>query len=72
MFTLSIVLLLVLGTIFSAYAKNKYIVGTSADWPPFEWVDKKGNIVGFDMDVMRMIAHLSGYEIEIKDHVYRY
>jgi hypothetical protein len=31
MFTLSIVLLLVLGTIFSAYAKNKYIVGTSAD-----------------------------------------
>jgi polar amino acid transport system substrate-binding protein len=33
-------------------------------------VDKKGNIVGFDMDVMRMIAHLSGYEIEIKDLPY--
>jgi ABC-type amino acid transport substrate-binding protein len=33
-------------------------------------VDKKGNIVGFDMDVMRMIAHLSGYEIKIKDLPY--
>jgi polar amino acid transport system substrate-binding protein len=70
MLFVSIVLLLVLGTIFSAHAKNKYIVGTSADWPPFEWVDKKGNIVGFDMDVMRMIAHLSGYEIDIKDLPY--
>jgi polar amino acid transport system substrate-binding protein len=67
MLIVAVVLLLMLGTIFSAHAKNKYIVGTSADWPPFEWVDKKGNIVGFDMDVMRMIAHLNGYEIEIKD-----
>lgn len=67
---LLIIGLFTLGTLIPANAKDKYIVGTSADWPPFEWVDKEGNIVGFDMDIMRMIAHLSGYEIEIKDLPY--
>ncbi len=54
----------------SAIAGQKVIVGTSADWPFFEWVDKKGNIVGFDMDVMRMIAHLKGWDLTIKDIPY--
>ncbi len=44
-----------------------YIVGTSADWPPFEWKDGNGNFVGFDIDVMRMIAGLQGYSVEFKD-----
>ena len=51
-------------------AGPKIIVGTSADWPFFEWVDKKGNIVGFDMDVMRMLASLNDWDLEIKDIPY--
>lgn len=53
-----------------ALAGQKITVGTSADWPFFEWVDKKGNFVGFDMDVMRMIAQLKGWDLEIKDIAY--
>jgi polar amino acid transport system substrate-binding protein len=50
-----------------AAAQQVIIVGTSADWPPFEWVDANGNYVGFDMDLMRLIAALHGYQIEIQD-----
>lgn len=51
----------------SGLAAEKFIVGTDAAWPPFEWVSAKGEILGFDLDVMRMIAVLEGYEIEIQD-----
>jgi polar amino acid transport system substrate-binding protein len=53
-----------------AFAGPKVIVGTSADWPFFEWVDKKGNIVGFDMDVMRMIALQNNWNLKIQDIPY--
>ena len=52
---------------FAFAGDKKIIVGTSADYPPWEWKDANGNFVGFDMDVMRMIANISGFEIEIKD-----
>ncbi len=68
--TLSIFLLVVimmLGGGILSRAGNVYIVGTSADYPPFEWVDGNGNYVGFDMDVMRSIAILEGFKIDIKD-----
>ena len=46
---------------------EKIIVGTSADWPPFEWVDGNSNFVGFDMDMMKILASIQGYEVEIQD-----
>ena len=67
------VTLLLMGLVLMAtpvLAGPKIIVGTSADWPFFEWVDKKGNIVGFDMDVMRMLANLNNWDLEIKDIPY--
>lgn len=61
-------LTLTLGVAILSQAQNeKYTVGTSADWPPFEWVDENGNYVGFDMDVMRAIALIKGYEVKIRD-----
>jgi polar amino acid transport system substrate-binding protein len=48
-------------------APEKIVVGTSADWPPFEWIDANNNFVGFDMDLMKIIAKIQGYEIEILD-----
>jgi len=47
--------------------KPTYIVASDISWPPFEWVDKQGNYVGFDLDVMREIAKLEGYNIKIVD-----
>ncbi|MEN3010180.1 MAG: basic amino acid ABC transporter substrate-binding protein [Candidatus Bipolaricaulaceae bacterium] len=46
-------------------ATEKFVVGSDIAWPPFEWVSAKGQYLGFDLDVMRMIAVLEGYEIEI-------
>lgn len=51
-------------------AGTKVVVGTSADWPFFEWVDKNGNIVGFDMDVMRMLALQNNWDLKIQDIPY--
>ena len=62
-----IAVLLVGGVISPAAEKKVYIVASDISWPPFEWKDEAGNYVGFDLDVMREIAKLQGYEIEIKD-----
>ncbi len=43
------------------------IVGTSADWPPFEYVDKDGNIVGIDIEIAKRIAQELGVKLEVKD-----
>ena len=42
-------------------------VGTSADYPPFESVDKSGNKVGFDIDLMTEIAKQLGVKLEWVD-----
>ena len=42
------------GDVLSTVMKNgKLVVGTSADYPPYESVDASGNFIGFDMDLIR-------------------
>jgi polar amino acid transport system substrate-binding protein len=53
-----------LGTI---QERGRIIVGTSADYPPYESIDAEGNFVGFDMDLMRAIAEKMGVEVEFQD-----
>jgi arginine/lysine/histidine transporter system substrate-binding protein len=45
------------------------VMATSADYPPFEYVDtEKGDeIIGFDVDLAKAIAGKLGYEVQIKD-----
>jgi len=47
--------------------KGNLIVGTSADYPPYESKDEAGNFVGFDMDLVREIGKRLGVEVEIQD-----
>jgi len=47
--------------------RGTIIVGTSADYPPFEFVDDIGNFDGFDMDLIRQIAKRLGLKVKIKD-----
>ncbi len=42
--------------------KEYLIVGTSPDFPPFEYIDKSGKIVGFDIDLIRLLAKKIGYK----------
>jgi len=42
-------------------------VGTSADYPPFEYVDEQGNKVGFDIELMAEIAKRMDVTLEWVD-----
>ena len=45
---------------------SKIVVGTSADYPPFEYMDA-GKIQGFDIDLMNLVAERLKLKIEYKD-----
>jgi len=47
--------------------ENKIIVGTSADFPPFEYTDANGNIIGFDIEMVTTILENLNYTVEVKD-----
>jgi len=51
----------------SIMEEGKMVVGTSADYPPYESIAEDGSYVGFDMDLIREIGDRMGVEIEIVD-----
>ena len=48
----------------SAPAVRVYTVGTDAAYAPFESQNEKGEIVGFDIDVVRAVAAKAGIEVK--------
>ncbi|MEM4332541.1 MAG: transporter substrate-binding domain-containing protein, partial [Nitrososphaerota archaeon] len=48
-------------------SRGVLIVGTSADWPPFEYIDSKGNFAGIDMVIADRIAREIGVKLEVRD-----
>lgn len=44
-----------------------YTVCSDLPWPPFEMTTESGEFFGFDMDVMRAIAAVQDFEIEIQN-----
>lgn len=42
-------------------------IGTSADYPPFEYVDQAGNMAGFDVELMQELAKNLGVKVEWVD-----
>ncbi|EPP35396.1 putative ABC transporter arginine-binding protein ArtJ [Chlamydia ibidis] len=44
-----------------------FIVGTNAAYPPFEYIDKEGKIVGFDIDVAEAVSSKLNKRLEIRD-----
>lgn len=43
------------------------VMGTNAAFPPYEYVDDEGTIVGIDAEIAAAIAEKLGMELEIKD-----
>lgn len=41
------------------------VVGTSADYPPFEYLDESKNLTGFDMDFIEEVSKRMGVRLEI-------
>lgn len=50
-----------------AKQEEKLVMGTNAAFPPYEYVDDEGNIVGIDAEIAQAIADKLGLELEIKD-----
>ena len=54
-------------------ASGKLVVGTSADYPPYEFHllnDEEGDLVGIDIDISRVIAEELGVKLEVKDLIF--
>ncbi len=45
----------------------KIIVGTSADFPPFEYIGDNGDIIGFDIELITAILESYNYTVEVQD-----
>jgi ABC-type amino acid transport substrate-binding protein len=65
---------IILGTLsvflFSGCSGNKdgaLIVGTEATFPPFEMTNDKGEIVGFDIDLLNAVAKEAGLVVRFQD-----
>lgn len=43
---------------------GKIIVATEPGWPPYEFLDEQGNIVGFEIELMEMIADELNLDVE--------
>ena len=41
---------------------NTLIVATNAEFEPFEYLDKSGNAIGFDIDLIKAVAEKMGYD----------
>jgi polar amino acid transport system substrate-binding protein len=68
-FKQGLILILLVMTVFGVTAgvlAQSYVVGTNASFPPFEYVEN-GEITGFDIDLMKEIAALKGFEVEVRD-----
>jgi len=48
-------------------AQETYVVASDIPWAPFEMVTANGQFFGFDLDVMRCIAIVEGFNIDIKN-----
>lgn len=48
-------------------SKDKLIMATNANFPPYEFVEEGGKIVGIDAEVAAKIAEKLGMELEIAD-----
>jgi len=63
MVILSLLIVLCTGSI-SLLAAEKYINGIDADYPPFAYIDEKGNPAGFDVECLNWIAQEMGFEVK--------
>lgn len=51
-------------------ATGKIMVGTSADYPPFESYDANFKLQGFDIELMQAIGQELGIAVEFKDYAF--
>ena len=66
LFILAAVSIFLVAGIGPASAKDKIVNGIDANFPPFAYIDKKGDPAGFDVEAMNWIAEKNGLEVTHK------
>ena len=46
--------------------KGEFVVGTTGNMPPLNMTTKDGEVIGFEMDMVRMMAKELGVELKVK------
>lgn len=46
---------------------NSYVFAANCAWPPLEFVDEKGDIVGFEIDLIKEFADMTGYNMTVRN-----
>lgn len=64
---LCIIFYLSIGKDVSADNSQTVVVGTNAEYAPFEYLDSDGNLTGFDIEIMNKIAEKQNFRIVWKD-----
>lgn len=71
--TIALLITIALAPIFangskeSAEGSKTYTIAANCEWPPFEYVDESGNIVGFEIDLVKAIGEKMGVNITVKN-----
>ena len=60
----SLLIVLCTGSISLLAAEKVYINGIDADYPPYAFIDEKGNPAGFDVECLNWIADEMGFEVK--------
>ncbi|MCZ6725221.1 MAG: transporter substrate-binding domain-containing protein [Thaumarchaeota archaeon] len=74
LFVISVIIAVVIAFSAGFYTKSSLgspadtlVVGTSTPFPPFEFKNEAGEVVGFDIDLAREVANALGLDLEIRD-----
>lgn len=68
---LLLVLLCLLAIVIPVFARGKpdsekvYVFASDATWPPMEYIDDNGKIVGFDMDLLAAMAKAGDFNYKV-------
>ncbi|MBR1918562.1 MAG: basic amino acid ABC transporter substrate-binding protein [Spirochaetales bacterium] len=51
----------------AAEGKKSYTFAGNAEWPPLEYVDESGKVVGYEVELVQKIAEVQGVEIKYQN-----
>lgn len=66
---LGILLITMVSVLFAGGAKEQagYVFGSDCTWPPLEFVDENGEIVGFEIDLIAAMSERSGIPMSVRN-----
>lgn len=67
-----LIILVAMGTMYAKGSseqdvKTSYVIAHDATWPPLEFVDENGVLVGFEVDLVREVSRRTGVKLESRN-----